>query len=325
MKEEIFKDIKGTIIEQILDNLPILFFAKDLDNNYIFTNKEIERMTGFSKEKMLSTNISDLFPDGDKYLEDDLRVAKEGKVERFDESYYNSEGKLRWVDTTKFPLKDDNGETVGIIAASIDITDKKEVQQIADEIANQNLFGVLIISLDGKVLFCNEEMGVISKRTVDEIMNWEPMKFMELIDKQDRQAIADRIKARINGKEISQHYEFKAYKSDNSPMWLNLYSKKIKWKKEEAILIFFVERTERIKAQLELEDKRRELDHLRNLIMHDITNHSNNIGNAAELGLIYFERNVGKKLCDEKCGELFKIIQKNTQILNDLIKKIKIT
>lgn len=199
----------------------------------------------------------------------------------------------------------------------------KIMEKIYEKICDQDLFGLLVISYEGNIVKTNSKMADILDTTQKEILEWTPFQFLDYIDDEDAEMIKERIAKRKEGEKVITNTECKAYKEDGTPIFLDLYSENIEINGDEHILVFFVDRTEKYESGLEIEENRRELDHLRNLIIHDILNHAQNILNAAELGNIYYEKNVGDKKCEKKCGDLFKIIKRNTQILNDLIGKIK--
>ena len=119
-------------LELILDNVPALIFYKDTNNNFIQVNKVIaDAHQHFTKEELAGKNLFDLYPhdQAQAYWDDDLRVIKSGKPElNIEEPWDTAEGR-RWVNTNKIPLKDEKGDIIGVLGFSVDITERKKVEQ----------------------------------------------------------------------------------------------------------------------------------------------------------------------------------------------------
>ncbi|MFZ4547296.1 MAG: PAS domain S-box protein [Bacteroidales bacterium] len=124
-----FKDL-STQLEAILDHIPGLIFYKDKLNNFIRVNKYMAESYHIKKEILEGINLAELHPAplANQYHQDDLAVINSGVAKlNFEESWDTAEG-LKWVNTSKIPFIDGNGEIIGIIGISMDITNYKEAQ-----------------------------------------------------------------------------------------------------------------------------------------------------------------------------------------------------
>jgi len=125
-------------LEAILDHIPGLVFYKDTKNNFIRVNKYLALAHGKEKEELEGKNLSDFYPEEDatKYQQDDLEVINSGIAKlNIEETWQTAEG-LKWVNTSKIPFAGDNGEFIGIIGMSIDITERKRAEET---ISNERL------------------------------------------------------------------------------------------------------------------------------------------------------------------------------------------
>ncbi|MEI6765828.1 MAG: PAS domain S-box protein [Bacteroidota bacterium] len=125
--EEKFKSISNQL-EAILDHIPGLVFFKDKQNNFIRVNKYAAH--GRPKSEMEGKNLSEIYPkeDAEKYYEDDLVVINSGIAKLNIEEHWNTSEGVKWVNTSKIPFIDSNGEIIGVIGMSVDITDRKNAE-----------------------------------------------------------------------------------------------------------------------------------------------------------------------------------------------------
>jgi diguanylate cyclase (GGDEF)-like protein/hemerythrin-like metal-binding protein/PAS domain S-box-containing protein len=123
-------------LESILDHIPGLIFFKDKHNRFIRVNKYVADAYHKTKQELQGMSLYDLHPRevADKYFEDDLEVmtSRSAKL-NIEEPWDTAEGK-RWVSTSKIPFIDHNGEIIGIIGISLDITEKKRADLLIQEL-----------------------------------------------------------------------------------------------------------------------------------------------------------------------------------------------
>jgi PAS domain S-box-containing protein len=117
-------------LQIILDTVPAMIFYKDKENRFIRTNKALAEATGLSKEEIDGKSLFDLYPSqADDYWKDDQEVVRSGNRKRnIVETMETPEG-VRWVQTDKIPYRDDQGNIIGIIGFSVDITERKWAEE----------------------------------------------------------------------------------------------------------------------------------------------------------------------------------------------------
>jgi PAS domain S-box-containing protein len=136
--EEKYKQLAYEL-ETIIDHIPGVVVYKDTQNNILRVNKFTADAHNLQKEEMEGKSSFEIYPyeEAQAYWEDDLEVitSKTPKL-NIVEPWETLEGK-RWVNTSKIPYIDEEGNVKGIIAIAMDITEKK----IAEEkIREQNEF-----------------------------------------------------------------------------------------------------------------------------------------------------------------------------------------
>jgi len=121
----------STQLEAIMDHIPGLLFYKDKKNNYIRVNKYVAEAHGKTKEELQGMNLADLYPkaDAENYYQDDLAVIRSGVAKLNIEEKWEINGFVKWVNTSKIPFIDTNGEILGTIGISMDITERKIAEE----------------------------------------------------------------------------------------------------------------------------------------------------------------------------------------------------
>ncbi len=116
-------------LEIIFDSVPAFIFYKDKENRIIRTNKGLADATGLPREQIEGKTAFEVFlAHAEQYWQDDLEVINSGIPKRnIIEPMIIGDDKF-WVQTDKIPYKDSNGDIVGIIGFSRDITEQMRTE-----------------------------------------------------------------------------------------------------------------------------------------------------------------------------------------------------
>lgn len=114
----------------LVDNLPQKVFLKDRNMVYVSCNRSFARDLGIDIEEFGGKTDFDFFPKelADQYRADDKRIMESGATEEFDEGYIKDEQGLI-VHTVKTPIRDENGEVVGLLGIFWDITEERLAEE----------------------------------------------------------------------------------------------------------------------------------------------------------------------------------------------------
>ena len=120
-------------LQTVLDTFPLSVFWKDRDCVMRGCNQEFVRVVGVdSSEDVIGKGTLDLSMTAEEaaaYQADDRRVMASGQAELgIEESLTRPDGELRWLETNKLPLRDGDGNVVGIVGTFQDITARKEAE-----------------------------------------------------------------------------------------------------------------------------------------------------------------------------------------------------
>jgi two-component system, cell cycle sensor histidine kinase and response regulator CckA len=119
-------------LDSIIENMPAMVFMKEAETlRFERFNRAGEELLGISHELLLGKSDYDLFPanQAEFFVTKDREVLRSGVVDIPEEPIQTKHGE-RWLHTRKIPLLDEDGVPRHLLGVSIDITDKKRVQDL---------------------------------------------------------------------------------------------------------------------------------------------------------------------------------------------------
>jgi PAS domain S-box-containing protein len=114
---------------RLVENLPQKIFHKDRNSVYVSCNEIYARDLKIRPEEIFGKTDYDFYPEAlaNKYRSDDKRIMESGKTEDIEEKYIK-DGKEFIIHTVKTPLKDEEGNIIGILGIFWNITEKIAMQ-----------------------------------------------------------------------------------------------------------------------------------------------------------------------------------------------------
>ncbi len=127
--EQISIGIDGDIYKTLVETMPQKIFVKDRNYRWILVNQLFADDLNMKPEEIIGKIDHDLFPEelADKYHADDIRLMESGETEEIVEKYI-VDGEDKVVNTIKTPIKDKEGNIVGLLGIFWDITEKFKMQ-----------------------------------------------------------------------------------------------------------------------------------------------------------------------------------------------------
>jgi PAS domain S-box-containing protein len=126
--------IQSATITAAFDATPDLIFCKDLDLRFIRCNKTFENYFNVREADIIGKGNIDALglpaKTAEKYKERDLKVINEGRMVVFEEYIPSADGSIQLFETSTVPMTQ-NGQTVGVLAISHNITERKEMEEQA--------------------------------------------------------------------------------------------------------------------------------------------------------------------------------------------------
>ncbi|MEJ2494761.1 MAG: PAS domain-containing protein [Ignavibacteriaceae bacterium] len=123
----------GKILQQILDTIPVGVFWKDKNLTYMGCNQSFAKDAALdSPNTIIGKNDFNLvWKEFAQHYRDDDESVMESCIPKlnFEEPLIRADGKKRWVRTSKVPLRNDDGEVMGILGTYEDITEHKSANE----------------------------------------------------------------------------------------------------------------------------------------------------------------------------------------------------
>src|SRR5918992_2552436 len=127
----------STLLRILVDSLPEQFYVKDTEGRYLFNNLAHVRALGAeSPEGIAGKSDFNFYPKefAERYRADEREVIRSGKpLVAKEEPSVAGECNERWHSTTKVPLRDGNGEIVGLVGITRDVTERKGIEEALRE------------------------------------------------------------------------------------------------------------------------------------------------------------------------------------------------
>jgi PAS domain S-box-containing protein len=117
-------------IKSILDNIPHIAWLKDQQSQYIAVNEPFAQACGVSSQQIIGQTDDALWPLdlAEAYRQDDSLVMQSRQRQQIEEKLINSTGEVRWVETYKTPVYDEQNQVIGTAGIAQDITERKNLE-----------------------------------------------------------------------------------------------------------------------------------------------------------------------------------------------------
>src|SRR5664280_907267 len=113
-----------TLLSAVTNLSSDVIYVKDRQSRWIFANPALEQIIGRTADKLLGKNDLEIYSNpeiGKTILENDRRIMDSGKEEILEEIVETPEGMRSFI-SVKTPRFNDNGQIIGIVGISHDIT-----------------------------------------------------------------------------------------------------------------------------------------------------------------------------------------------------------
>ena len=125
------------LLRSLLENIPDAIFFKDLQSRFTKVNKAMLTKYGQKVDSLVGMSDFDLFAEehARQAYEDEQRIIETGEpmIGKLEKETFE-DGSIKWVNTTKVPLRDEYNQIIGTMGISRNISDLKRAQdKLAEE------------------------------------------------------------------------------------------------------------------------------------------------------------------------------------------------
>jgi PAS domain S-box-containing protein len=247
------------MLNAILETIPVRIFWKDRQGIYLGCNQLVARDAGLpSPAAMIGKSDRELNwqASAHEYARDDLEVMQTGVSKLFyEETVPLPDGRNIRVRTSKIPLRDAEGEVIGVLGAYEDITEGKQNEKRIAQ-SEQRLQYMLEISpiavrvmrlKDGKLVFVNKSYVELFHIQREDALGIDPVVFY-------RDPVVYRgLSERLASGDIVVNELVELVARDGKPIWTLSSYFLVEYEGEPAVLGWFYDVTELTEARQQAE------------------------------------------------------------------------
>ncbi len=127
------------LLQSLINSIPELIFYKSKESIYLGCNRAFEEYTGKKEEELLGKSDHDLFPEETAhfYREKDQQMLTSGEARVNEEWLDYPDGRHILVETLKTPFYGPDGDLLGMLGVSRDITERMRAEEERKQHAEQ--------------------------------------------------------------------------------------------------------------------------------------------------------------------------------------------
>jgi len=234
-----------SLFEQATDAIVIT----DLEGNLTDCNPQVSQLLGYTREELLKSNVSDLI-DKEQLKSQPIRfdLLAQGQHIFSERRMIRNDGTSVEIETSvkKFEAKN-------LLAIMRDVSQRKKIELELREaeakfrnLVEQSLVGVYIL-VNGKFAYVNPRLAEILEYTQEELTNSDTVARVIHVD--DREKVAENIRARLQGEKENSRYEVRGVKKSGEVVWAEVFGSLTRYLNGPAIIGTLVDITERKKFE----------------------------------------------------------------------------
>jgi PAS domain S-box-containing protein len=163
-------DDQRTMLHALIDNMPDYMYVKDLESRFVVANQHLAYQLGVkTPDELRGKTDFDFYPRAmaAAFYEDERDVIRTGQpLHNREERGIDRDGNEVDIWTTKVPIRDSNGQVIGVAGVGRDISVRKKMESALREaelkyrgIFDKAIFGVYQSTPDGRLLSVNPAMA----------------------------------------------------------------------------------------------------------------------------------------------------------------------
>jgi PAS domain S-box-containing protein len=165
------------LLRTLIDNIPDSIYSKDIESRKTLANAAELHISGARNERdVIGKNDFDLYPReiAEGFYADDQAVIRSGiPVLNREEFVRTNNDEKRWLLSSKIPLRDRDGNIIGLVGIGRDITERKAVEEML--VQSEARYRAIVENIGEGIGFVDtEECFLLANRAAEEIFGVDP-------------------------------------------------------------------------------------------------------------------------------------------------------
>lgn len=219
------------LLRTLIDNLPDQVYFKDAQSRFIIANPVTARNMGVNTpQAIIGKTDFDFHPEtlARQYFADEQRIIQSGQgLVDYEEPLVDAQtGQTRWVLSTKVPLRDSQGQIIGLVGVGRDITERKAMEESLREserrfkaIFDSAAIGMALVDLTGRPVMTNLSLQQMLGYSAAEL---QAMVFTEFTHPDDAITDMELYQELVAGRRDYYQLEKRYFHRDGRVIWGNL-------------------------------------------------------------------------------------------------------
>lgn len=240
--------LKNSFFNHLLYHFPDTIYFKDLESRFLLVNSKQSEVLGLEDPgEAIGRTDFDFFPEEeaeDSYRDEQYIIEAGESIENKREKVTTDDNREYWVSTTKVPLRDENGEVIGTMGVTRDITERKKLEEdnqrlleqereLRERIENayKNLqiqkqqfqgafekaaIGMALVSKEGEFIRVNDSLCNMLGYRSTELMD---KTFQEITHPDDLEKDLEQVNRLLEGEDQSYTMEKRYYHKNGEIIW----------------------------------------------------------------------------------------------------------
>ncbi|MEP6518009.1 PAS domain S-box protein [Microcoleus vaginatus] len=176
---------RNALLNSILESTPDFIVVKDREGRHVALNSNLANFIGKPIEEIIGKDDLELLPPDSAraIMAKDRQLMAAGITESYEEDVSQGETTVTFF-TTKAPWRDANGNILGIIATTRDITERKQAEQTLRqtlEILDLASDSIIIRDMDDRIIYWNQGAEKLYGWTKAEVVGEYIHTFLETV------------------------------------------------------------------------------------------------------------------------------------------------